>query len=130
MIAVLGPIQTVSQAALPEVNAGGRAYMPVKPRDYIFSQFQYVAGIPAKNNTEGISLDKLRILNSLIDGLVNMKQKPVLPKAELSNALSGEQIDALITQYQEQIKTASATAETLLYKPVMPQTGTVVNLVA
>jgi len=36
----------------------------------------------------------------------------------------------LIKQYQDQIRTVTAAAENLDYKPPMPQTGSLVNLVA
>jgi hypothetical protein len=115
----------------PAVTAGSRNSVPVKPGQFMYSQFKYVAGTPAKGGQQGISVDKLRILNNLIDHLVTMKQKNVEPKAWKTNELSGEQIDTLIKQYQDQIRTATATAENLLYKPAMPQTsGGVVNLIA
>jgi|GEM_PF-3834228 len=44
--------------------------------------------------------------------------------------MSNDQIDALIDQYQSQVQAATVAAETMDYKPVMPQTGMVINLVA
>jgi hypothetical protein len=116
---------------IPSISAGSRNSVPVEPGQYVYSQFKYVAGIPARGGQQGVSVDKLRILNNLIDQLVSLKQKNVEPKQWMPKELNGSQIDTLIDQYQKQIRTATATAETLLYKPAMPQTsGAIVNLVA
>lgn len=120
----------MSYSIMPSISSGGRTHIPVKPSQFVYSQFKYVAGYPARNGQEGISIDKLKILNTLIDQLVSMKQKNISPKISSKGEISDKQIDALITQYQDQIKVTTAAAETLAYKPPMPQTGTVVNLVA
>lgn len=130
MLSSLGAIHTVSYSVMPSAQAGGRTYIPVKPSEFLYSQFQYVAGIPAANGQEGVTVDKLKILNTLIDHLISMKQKNVMPKVGGSAELSTDQIDALIKQYQEQIKTATAQAENLPYQPAPIQTGIAVNLVA
>lgn len=106
-----------------------RLSVPVRRDQYIYSQFKYVAGVPAKEG-EGISVDKIRILNTLIEHLVAMQQKNIHPKISNEDTLSQEQIDSLIDQYQQQIHTVSATAQLLDYKPVLPKTGTLFNLVA
>ena len=130
MLSNVGPLQTMSYSIMPSISSGGRTHIPVKPSQFVYSQFKYVAGYPARNGQEGISIDKLKILNTLIDQLVSMKQKNISPKISSKGEISDKQIDALITQYQDQIKVTTAAAETLAYKPPMPQTGTVVNLVA
>ena len=130
MLSSFGPLRPMSYSIMPSVSSGGRTHVPVKANQYMYSQFQYVAGYPAKNGQEGISIDKLKILNTLIDQLVTMKQKNIPQKMTSQGDFSDKQIDALINQYQEQIKVTTANAETLAYKPPMPQTGTVVNLVA
>lgn len=125
-----GSLRSLSYDMMPNVSYGGRTHVPVKPSQYVYSQFQYVAGYPAPNGQSGVSIDKLKILNTLIDQLITMKQKDITPKIEAQGEISDKQIDALIKQYQEQIQVTTATAENLPYKPAMPQTGTVINLVA
>ena len=122
MLSNLGPLRTMSYNFMSIASAGNRTFVPVSPNQFVYSQFQYVAGYPAPAGTEGVSVDKLKILNTLIEQLVNMKQKNIMPKLAEQGTISNDQIDALIKQYQEQIKTTTATAETLLYKPPMPQT--------
>ncbi len=123
-------LRSISSGLMPSVYAGNRTHIPVKPSQYVYSQFQYVAGYPAKEGQEGISIDKLKILNTLIDQLVMMKQKNISPRIEAPGKISDKQIDVLINQYQDQIKVTTAAAENLAYKPPMPQTGKIVNLVA
>ena len=72
-ISNIGSLQTISYSAVPSASAGGRTYIPVDPHQFLYSQFQYVAGIPAAKGQSGISVDRLKILNTLIDHLVSMK---------------------------------------------------------
>lgn len=130
MMSNYGPLRSMSVEMMSNYASSGRTLVPVKASQYVYSQFQYVAGYPAPNGQGGVSIDKLKILNTLIDQLVTMKQKNIPPKMEAQGDISDKQIDALIKQYQEQIQITTATAENLPYKPAMPQTGTLVNLVA
>lgn len=130
MLSNLGPLRTVSYTMLPAISSGGRTYVPVKPSMYGYAQFQYVAGYPAPGGQEGVSIDKIKILNTLIEQLVTMKQKNIQPKVTAHGEISDKQIDALIKQYQTQIQTVTAQAEGLPYKPALPQTGAIVDLVA
>jgi len=130
MIMNVGSLGTMSDTIMPLASSGTRTYVPVKPSQFMYSQFQYVSGYPAPNGQEGVSIDKIKILNTLIDHLVNMKQKNIQPKISEQGQISDKQIDALIDQYQKQIQTVTATAQTLDYKPPMPQTGVIVDLVA
>ena len=130
MLSNYGPLRTMSYGMMTSASAGSRTYVPVKPSQYVYSQFQYVAGIPAASGQEGVSVDKIKILNTLIEQLVSMKQKNIQPPVRGPGEISDDRINALIKQYQSQIHTVSATAEGLLYKPSMPQSGAVLNLVA
>lgn len=130
MISNIGALRTLSYDMISAVSSGGRNYIPVKPSQFVYSQFKYISGFPAKNGQQGVSIDRLVILNTLIDQLVTMKQKSAETSRVDSGALSNDQIDALIEQYQGQIQTAAAVAETMDYKPLMPQTAMIVDLVA
>ncbi|MCD1653886.1 hypothetical protein K7J14_04125 [Treponema zuelzerae] len=128
MFSNVGPLRTLSYSLVSAASSNGRTYIPVKPSQFGYAQFQYVAGIPAAPGQQGVSVDKLKILNTLIDQLVTMKQRSDVPKITARGEISNEQIDTLIHQYQDQIHTAVAIAENLPYKPSMPQTGAVINL--
>jgi hypothetical protein len=100
--------------------------LPVSPALYIYSHFRHVSGVPAPEGTRGIAISKLKILDVLIEQLGRIKQQGT---TDSSNAkpVSDEQIDALIEQYEQQIRSAQAAS---LAATTMPQTGLVFNLVA
>lgn len=107
MISNYSPLQSVSYSALPVVSAGGRAYIPVERTQAIYSHFKYVSGVPAKDGERGLTVDKLNILNTIIDQLMHMKT------SELNKGEGGEvnkeesdsaRIDGLIEYYRSEIK--------------------------
>ncbi|MDR3334286.1 MAG: hypothetical protein LBT13_05295 [Treponema sp.] len=80
--------------------------------NYIYSQFEHVAGTPAPEGIHGVTLSKLKTLDVLIDKLVGIKKKgPSHIKSE--DSLSDDRIDALIRQYEYQIRQTKATTFTL-----------------
>jgi hypothetical protein len=100
--------------------------LPVAPAMYIYSHFRHVSGTPAPEGTRGVAISKLKILDVLIEQLSHIKKQGT--EAPLSaETVSAERIDALIEQYEQQIR--SAQAASLAFAP-MPQTGAVFNLVA
>ena len=130
MYSNVGPLRTMSYSMMNIVSSAGRTYVPVSASQFGYAQFEYVAGYPAPSGQQGISVDKIKILNTLIEQLVSMKQKNIQQPLTSRGEMNDDQINTLIKQYQEQIKTVTATAENLPYKPPMPQTGAVLNLVA
>ncbi|HHU36413.1 MAG TPA: hypothetical protein GXZ47_04200 [Treponema sp.] len=130
MVSNIGSLRSLSYNMVSAVSSGGRNYLPVNPNQYVYSQFKYISGFPAKNGQQGVSIDRLVILNTLIDQLVTMKQKSVETADVDTGTMSDDQIDALIQQYQGEIHAATAVAETMDYKPLMPQTAMVIDLVA
>ena len=108
-------------------SGSGRMSLPVSPASYIYSQFRHVGGVPAPEGTRGVAISKLKILDVMIEQLSQMKKKPELNTNDLSN----EQIDALINQYEGQIKTATAANSVMPYTPA-PQvpSGALFNLSA
>jgi hypothetical protein len=97
----------------------GRMSFPVSPANYIYSQFKHVSGVPAPEGMQGVTVTKLKILDVMIEKLSQMKQRPELNTQDLSN----EQIDALISKYEGQIKTAAAANTVMPYSPA-PQIST------
>ena len=98
-------------------SGSGRMSLPVNPGNYIYSQFKHVGGIPAPEGTRGVTVTKLKILDVMIEQLHQMKKQPELNTKDLSN----EQIDALISKYEGQIKSAAAANSVMPYVSA-PQT--------
>ena len=134
MLSSYMPLQSMSYSALPRVSSGGRAYMSVNANQVIYAHFKYVAGVAAPEGQKGVSLDKLSILNSLIDRLVNAKQmsmaeakatKEVLKQDDSSMA----KIDQLIQYYLSEIKRFNNVKANFGYGGVM-RADPLINLTA
>jgi hypothetical protein len=101
--------------------------LPVSPASYIYSHFKHVSGVPAPEGTHGVAVSRLKVLDVLIEQLSQMKKKPDLAPDNLSN----EQIDALISKYEGQIKAARAANAAMPYVLAPPApTGALLNLSA
>jgi hypothetical protein len=102
--------------------------VPVSPGNYIYSHFKHVSGVLAPEGSRGVSITRLKVLDVLIEQLAQMKKRP---EPALDANPSDERIDALIDQYQGQIRAAQAAATAMPYK-IAPavSAGAVVNLVA
>jgi low affinity Fe/Cu permease len=91
----------------------------------IYSHFKHVSGTPAPEGTKGVNISRLKILDTLIEQLSKMKNQP---SAEINLKESDEKrINALIDQYQKQIKAAQAVS---IYTPAAPVTGSLFNIAA
>ncbi len=90
-------------------GASGKLYVPVKPSAVIYSQFDHISGVAARKGQHGVSVTKIKILNTLIDNLTKIKSTPMEEKASL---MSNEQADVLIKNYQHQIAQAMEAAKT------------------
>ncbi|MDR0453082.1 MAG: hypothetical protein LBH15_08570 [Treponema sp.] len=110
-------------------SAGGKMSLPVAPSAYIYSHFRHVSGVPAPEGSRGVAISKLKILDVLIEQLARIKKKP--DAGLTTDALSDEQIDALIEQYESQIRAARAANTAMPYRPAPPSTaGAVFSLSA
>ena len=87
-------------------GAGGRATVPVSQASYIYSHFKHVSGFPAPEGVQGVPVNKIKILDALIERLSQLKKNRP-PEFEI-NGQSDKQIDALINTLQKQLATASA----------------------
>ena len=91
----------------------GRATVPVLKSQALYANFTHVAGVAAQDGAAAFSIDKLQILDTLIDHLENVKSEP-LAAVEAPNTLSPARVDALIQQYGAEVH-AIATAPALPY---------------
>ncbi|MDR2746313.1 MAG: hypothetical protein LBB77_02600 [Treponema sp.] len=104
--------------------------MPVAPASYIYSHFKHVSGTPAPDGVHGVTVNKLKILDVLIEQLSQIKRRPQMD-SDAAFSMSEEQINALIEQYENQVRQAR-TASTVMPYSLTPSapTGAVFNLVA
>ena len=108
----------------------GKTSLPVAPASYIYSHFKHVSGTPAPEGVRGVAINKLKILDVLIERLAQLKKQGE-PAFGATGPISEDRIDALIDQYQGQIRQAKAASAALPYSPIpAPASGAVFSLVA
>ena len=81
-------------------DAAGKLYVPVSRSALLYSHFDHVSGVAAGNGQQGVSISKIRILNSLIDRLSTIKNEPKQSVTDISD----DQAQVLIEQYQKQLQ--------------------------
>ena len=86
--------------SLVSSGVSGKLYVPVARSAVLYSNFDHVSGVAAKGNQQGVSISKIRILNSLIDRLSAIKNQP---KESISD-MSEERVQQLIENFQKQLK--------------------------
>ncbi|MDR1618718.1 MAG: hypothetical protein LBS06_06680 [Treponema sp.] len=104
---------TISANTFPSIgyainaSRGGRMSLPVSPSAYIYSHFKHVSGVPAPEGVRGVAINRLKILDTLIEQLARLKKQPE-PSWGAAGETSEERLDALIEQYEHQIRTVRA----------------------
>lgn len=125
------PLTTLSYAAMPRISAGGRAYLPVDSKQVVYSQFQYVAGVPRAEDQSGVSIGKLKILNTLIDQLVRMRESEQHDKLLANQTDKGDEqmLDMMIDYVSSKIHTEIALAQEVGYAAAsIPQPAHLLSL--
>ena len=105
MTSIIPGLASFSYSNSSIVAAAGKMYVPVSKSALLYSHFDHVSGVAAGNGQNGVSISKLRILNSLIERVSAIKNEPAKPVKDLSP----DQADALIQNYQKQLQQALQT---------------------
>ena len=100
MTSNIGNIGTFSYSSM--VSSAGKLYFPVSKTALLYSHFDHVSGVAASSGQNGVSISKIRILNSIIERLSSIKNEP----KESITDISEEQADALIKVFQQQMQQA------------------------
>lgn len=82
-------------------STGQSLTVPVSPSSLLYAHFENVQGTPAGAGEKPVSVNKLRILNTLIDQLKEMKKSPL--SKEDAQLLSEKDQDTLILKYHQQV---------------------------
>ena len=129
-------IGTVQYPAFPSIGYAisasqvGRMSVPVSPSTYIYSHFKHVSGVPAPEGVEGVNINRLKILDTLIEQLSQMKKQPEpsLKTREFDLSQVDQNISVLIDQYQEQIRMIQEQRAKSPYALASPPTGAVFSI--
>ncbi len=95
----------------------GRAAVPVDRGQAIYAHFRNVSGVPAPEGVPGYSVDKLHILDILIERVRSAKaESPALGSAKARAATGPGAVDELIQEYGARLHEAASA-------PVLPYSG-------
>jgi hypothetical protein len=105
----------------------GRISIPVPPSQLVYAHFKNVSGT-ATPGASAYSLDKLKILDTMIERLRTTKNLPALERG--SRGMTDERIDALIQQYGEQLHAALGPTVSPYKKPIGIVPGMLISVAA
>ena len=108
---------------------GDRVSLPVAPSAYLYSHFRHVAGVPAPEGVQGISVSQLKILDSLISEIVRLNQQPK-PNYNIQNEDPEKQYYALVENLQEQVRQAELANESLPFHAAAVNSGILFSISA
>ena len=107
------------------LTQSGRMSVPVSPSSYIYSHFKHVSGVPAEEGVRGVNINKLKIIDTLIEQLSRLKKQP----ESLDGVVDDEKrMNALINQYQDQIRTLQGSNAGNPYALAAPPVGLVFSV--
>ena len=111
------------------INAaqGGRASLPVAQSAYIYSHFKHVSGTPAPDGVEGVSISRLKILDTLIEQIARMK-RDAEPLFDTMGQENENRINNLINQYHTQVRNLQAANSNNPYASASPLLGAVFSI--
>jgi hypothetical protein len=109
--------------------ATGKVSIPVSASEVIYSSFEHVSGVAAPEGSGALSVDRLKILDILIDQ-VSSARKVAIPAPKAAEVMSPKNVDALIDQYGAELH-AMASAKAGPYAPrVAPTAGMLFSFAA
>ena len=120
-------VPSISIGYAINASQGGRASLPVSQSAYIYSHFKHVSGIPAPDGVEGVSISRLKILDTLIEQIAKMK-KDADPSFEIQRQDNENNINNLINQYHAQIRDLQAANSNNPYGSSAPLLGAIFNI--
>ena len=123
-------IEYAINASQSSVSQGAKASLPVAPSAAIYAHFKHVSGVPAPDGVQGVNINKLKIIDALIEQISKMKKQPDFSDAQPLTDISGQsdekRINALIDKFQNQVRQAVNTGSP--YAPSAPITGAIFNI--
>lgn len=81
-------------------DASSRIGVPVAPSQYLYSNFRNVHGVPASEGSRGVSISRLKIIDSIIEVL---KQRGIKPAVESPGTEDNPANEYLIKELTEQM---------------------------
>ena len=121
---------TVEYAITASQSAGSqstRASLPVSPSSAIYAHFKHVSGVPAPDGVSGVNINKLKIIDTLIEQLSKLKRQEEVAAEEVKQD-EEKRINTLIDSYHNQIRTIQASNANNPYAPAASFTGALFSI--
>ena len=130
---MIGSAVSLNASSYSNLFAGnsGSLSIPVSPSAVGYAQFDHVHGVAALPGQSGVPLSRVKILDTLINQLVSLKNNPPVPSKEEIKGLDASQMDELIKNMQRQIKeTVEKAAKNGNYglTGALPEPGQIVSI--
>ena len=109
------------------MSQSGRVSVPVSQSSYIYSQFKHVSGVPAPDGVSGVNINKLKIIDTLIEQISKMKKQPE-PLFDVKEQDGEDRFNALIEKYQDQIRKIQTEGAKSPYPPAAPLIGAIFSI--
>ena len=104
----------ISGVTIPNIHfvaaSSGKMPVPVDPSSMMYSNFEFVSGVPAPEGSSGVSISRLHILNVLI-GQLNQAGRDL----SLDNVSPFDGIDALMEEGRIQLLEARDASSAMPY---------------
>jgi hypothetical protein len=110
-----------------KMSQHGKMFLPVQPAAFIYSQFKHVSGVLAPEGVQGVTINKLAIIDTLIEQVSKMDKRPTF-YAIMEDQGTETRTDALIAQYQDQVRSIQAASAGTPYAPDPPLLGAVFSI--
>lgn len=105
----------------------GKISLPVAREYSLYARFKHVQGVPSDEGGGAVSLKRIVVLNSLIEGL---SQKRSQQAFGLMPGDSEERLDFLTEQYSRELHMAVNSSPALFVRNSSAHSGSLINLVA
>lgn len=97
---------TVNSSQILASTSGQKLNIPVSPAMSPYAQFKHVRGVPDFSQKRAVPVQKLQVLNNIIDSLHKLKSQRKMIPVKQEDGLSDKAIDAMINQFSSQLHQA------------------------
>ena len=109
MTSSVGNLSALSYENIAQTSSNySKLYVPVSRSALLYSHFEHVSGVAAKAGQTGVSIDKLRILNSMIEHIADIKNQPA-PKIKSLENIPEKDVSQMMNSLQKEIHKAMKT---------------------
>ena len=109
-------------------EGSSRVALPVDRNMVLYSRYKHVRGVPSIGGGGTLPLDRLRVLDNLIDRLMSLKSGGLYAKNV--DRMTTREIDELIKQYEAELHQTAKRQIQFPQAPTNRLVGLVVDLVA